>query len=250
MEEALNIVQEGHDQGIEFRLLGSIACRLHCPEFGYFLEHMKRELTDIDFVVFSKQKKKIEEFLKSKGYEIDRSFAVGTMPLTGSDERQIYHNHNSGIHIDIFLDKLNFCHPIYLKKRLLIDFPTIPLPDLFLEKMQIVEINEKDILDLIVLLLEHRIARSRDTDVLDIEYICSLLNSDWGFYYTFSLNLDRLTNYMKKNDILTKGKKKEVIEKIELLRKAVEDAPKKLKWKLRSLVGPRILWYQEVGEVE
>ena len=59
------------------------------------------------------------------------------------------------------MDKLDFCHPIPWKSRLEVDTPTIPLAELVLEKMQIVKINEKDIIDTIMLLREHAIARRR-----------------------------------------------------------------------------------------
>ena len=38
------------------------------------------------------------------------------------------------------------CHDIPFKDRLEIDYPTIPLAELLLEKMQIVQINEKDLI--------------------------------------------------------------------------------------------------------
>jgi len=63
-----------------------------------------------------------------------------------------------GLHIDIFYEKLDFCHVIYWKDRLDVDHPSIPLAEMLLEKMQIVQINEKDIIDTIMLLLEHSLA--------------------------------------------------------------------------------------------
>jgi hypothetical protein len=51
-------------------------------------------------------------------------------------------------------------HIIEFKDRLEKDYPTIPLEELMLEKLQIVKINEKDIKDLIVLILEHEIGEN------------------------------------------------------------------------------------------
>ena len=75
-----------------------------------------------------------------------------------------------GIHTDIFFDKLSFCHEIAWKNRLEDDNPTIPLAEMLLEKMQIVKINEKDIIDTIMLLLEHPLG-DRDQETINITRI-------------------------------------------------------------------------------
>ena len=50
--------------------------------------------------------------------------------------------------------------------RLEADSPTIPLTELLLSKLQIVQITEKDVVDTILLLLDHELA-SGDAETID-----------------------------------------------------------------------------------
>jgi hypothetical protein len=163
--------------------------------------------------------------------------------------RRIFHD-PSGTRrrVDVFLDRLDFCHPIELKGRLEMDPVTIPLTDILLEKLQIVEINEKDLKDLVVLLLEHPVADRQADGAFDASYLVDLLSRDWGFSYTVSLNLDRIRRYMDTIPELTEEQRAVVSTRIDDVWGRVEAAPKNLKWKLRARVGPSRRWYQEVGE--
>jgi len=76
-------------------------------------------------------------------------------------------------------------------KRLEIDYPTISLADLLLEKMQIVKLNEKDILDTIVMLREHDVGEG-DKETINSDRVSGLLSDDWGFYYTVTTNLGKI----------------------------------------------------------
>jgi hypothetical protein len=148
--------------------------------------------------------------------------------------------------VDVFFDQLNFCHPIPLRDRLSLDYPTITPTDLLLEKMQIVEINPKDIKDSIVLLLEHPLD-ARGGDAVDGGYIAELLAGDWGFYYTVTQNLARLRREVSEA-ALTEPQAKLVRDRIDELAELIERQPKTRKWKVRARVGPRVKWYQEVAE--
>ena len=75
--------------------------------------------------------------------------------------RSILEDPIRGLHIDVFYDRLEFCHTIPLVDRLEADAPTIPLAELVLSKLQIVKINEKDVIDLILLLLDHPVGSGR-----------------------------------------------------------------------------------------
>jgi hypothetical protein len=111
-----------------------------------------------------------------------------------------------------------------------------------------VEINEKDLKDLVVLLLEHPVAQHASEPGFDAAYVAGLLASDWGFYYTVSLNLDRLRRYVEGLPYLGPEQRAVVHDRIRALWDRVEAAPKGLRWRLRARVGPAKRWYQEVGE--
>lgn len=242
VERALALVDQARDAGIELRILGSLAYRLHCPANIALFDEMKRDLTDIDFAASGRQRKDVRAFLERLGYVIDQDLLVTT-----EGARFAFTEPQSGMIVDVFFDELNFCHPIPLRDRLLLDYPTITPTDLLLEKMQIVEINPKDIKDSLVLLLEHQLD-SGQADTVDGGYIAELLSADWGFYYTVTQNLDRLRRELSSASGLTPEQGQLVHERIDALAELVEKSPKTRKWKLRARVGPRVKWYQEVAE--
>jgi hypothetical protein len=149
--------------------------------------------------------------------------------------------------VDVFFDELFFCHPIPLRDRLALDYPTITPTDLLLEKMQIVELNPKDVKDSLVLLLEHPLD-SEKPDAIDGAYIARLLAGDWGFYYTVTRNLEKLHHHIADYGALGRGEGELVGQRLNELRKTIEEEPKTSKWKLRARIGPRVKWYQEVAE--
>jgi hypothetical protein len=152
------------------------------------------------------------------------------------------------MHADIFFDKLEMNHMIPFTDRLEVDSLTIPLVDMLLEKMQIVHINEKDIIDTIMLLREHVIGDG-SPETIDKRYLAALLSDDWGFYHTVTTNLknveDRLTIYPE----LSAEDQKDISSKIETLLEVLEKEPKSLAWKLRSRMGTKTKWYRDVEEM-
>ncbi len=178
VDRALSLVEQARKQQIALRILGSLAYRLHCPANLQLFEEMKRDLTDVDFAARGDQRKAIRAFLEGLGFRIDQDLLVST-----EGTRYFFSDPASGMGVDVFFDELFFCHQIPLRDRLDLDEPTITLADLMLEKMQIVEINPKDIKDSLVLLLEHPLG-SGERESIDGGYIAKLLANDWGFYYT------------------------------------------------------------------
>jgi hypothetical protein len=238
---ALELVNSARDRGIPLRILGSLAYRIHCPANIELFEAMKRDLTDIDFATRGDQRKNVRDFLTGRGYVIDKDVLVTT-----EGKRYAFTEPANGLNIDVFFDELFFCHAIPLKNRLDLDYPTITPTDLLLEKMQIVEINAKDVKDSLVLLLEHGIAPNAP-DSIDAGYVAKLLAADWGFYHTFTTNLGRLDGEMVKAGFTAEAAGT-VRGRIAELTRAIEEAPKGTGWKLRARVGTRVKWYQEVAE--
>jgi hypothetical protein len=242
VERALDLVDQAAARGIQLRILGSLAYRLHCPANIALFEAMKRDLTDIDFAARGSQRKEIRTYLADRGFEIDRDLLIST-----EGKRYAFEEPSTGLIVDVFFDELYFCHPIPLADRLSLDSPTITPTDLLLEKMQIVEINPKDIKDSLVLLLEHPL-QVGERDAIDHHYVAGILADDWGFYYTVSLNLARLGRELAGDSGLSPDQSEVVHTRIAELLEAIEAAPKSRKWKLRARVGPRKRWYQEVAE--
>jgi hypothetical protein len=244
--EALRLVEEAERQGLRMRILGSLAYRLHCPENLSLFDKMERDLTDIDFAAEERQAKAIKQFLIGQGYVPDDAI---TMATEGS--RYYFEHSVTSLGVDVFVDELYFCHRIPFENRLALDQPTIPTVDLLLEKMQIVEINLKDIKDTMVLLLEHAVGAERNgRETIDLSYVTGLLRDDWGFYFTFTQNMEKVRRFLPEFDSLSAGQKSVIEGRIDEVMRAVEDAPKSRKWKMRAKVGTKKRWYQEVAAKE
>jgi hypothetical protein len=244
--EAKAVIQAANDRGLHLRLLGALAVIEQCPNSVWLLEKTNRVLTDLDFMGYDREIRQVEAMFQDLGYEVLGGRGVTMDVWIG---RRIFHDPGGGRRrVDVFLDRLDFCHPIDLRGRLDMEAVTIPLSDILLEKLQIVEINEKDLKDLVVLMLEHPIADEEMPGSFDASYVVDMLSKDWGFYYTVSLNLDRIRRYMGTIEELSDEHRETVSARIDELWRRVEDAPKSMKWKLRARVGPSRRWYQEVGE--
>lgn len=241
VDRALDLVERAQQRGIVLRILGSLAYRLHCPANLELFEQMQRDLTDVDLAAPGEQRKQVRDLLVGLGYVIDQDLLV-----TSEGRRYAFSDSERRIVIDVFFDELFFCHPIPLKERLSLDYPTITPTDLLLEKMQIVDINPKDIKDSLVLLLEHPLI-ANERDAIDHEYIATLLAGDWGFYYTVTLNLDGLAEHLG-DGALPPAQAQMVRTRLDELKSAIEKEPKTTRWKLRARVGSRVKWYQQVAE--
>ncbi|MFW9963580.1 MAG: hypothetical protein ACFFCX_08455 [Candidatus Sifarchaeia archaeon] len=240
VREALRIIEDANKQGIILRLMGAIAIQLHSPDYAHLHEKLGRFITDIDFVAYEKQTSKIEKFFESQNYSrrmLSFSFALGG--------RMIFTNNSDGRHIDVFLDRLEMCHKIDYKKRLEIDNPTVPLAELLLQKMQIVKISEKDIIDTTMLLLAHELGDT-DDNTINAKHISRILASEWGFYYTVTSNLKKVDSLMRKFEVLSEKDKEIVSRRIEELIKRIDEEPKGTSWKMRAKVGTSKKWYKDV----
>lgn len=239
-----SLINKADGLGVRLRVLGSMAFRFHCPKYVDYLDAMHRELTDIDFAASSEDRRALRAFFEGLGYIEDRDVLVA---LEGA--RYCYKHPENGLGIDVFFDRLDYCHPVELGDRLHLDSPTISLADLVLEKIQIVEINEKDIKDLIVCFLEHEVG-AKDRELIDGDYIASVLSRDWGFNYTANANLLKVKGFLAKYDVLSDEECQLVAARINALLTKMEEAPKSMRWKARARIGTKARWYKEVSAKE
>ena len=243
-ENELKRILEASDRvNVNLRVIGSLAFQIHCPKFGYLQAAMGRAYTDIDFAGYKKETKEIKDLMFSLGYEEDREVFI-----VSEGFRSIFHSTNSSLHVDVFYDKLDFCHLISWNSRLEVDKPTIPLAEMVLEKMQIVKINEKDIIDTIMLLLEHPLG-SIDQETINIARIAQMCAKDWGLWRTTTMNLEKVRTLAQGYEILEPSQKAHVASQVESALEKIEAEPKTVAWRLRARVGDRVKWYKEVDEV-
>jgi hypothetical protein len=240
LSAAGRIIDEARSRRITLRLLGSLAYRRHCPKYVSLLDTMLRVLTDLDFASERRFARQVQTMLADLGYHQDADIALAT-----GGARQYYKHPHTRLGVDIFMDKLDYCHPISFNGRLEVDSETIPLAELLLEKMQIVELNVKDVKDTIVLLLEHPVGKG-DVETVNIDYIARILGADWGFYYTVTTNLKTVTNHLKDYEQLNAAEREVVKSRIDGLQQRLETEPKTLGWKARARIGTRVRWYQQI----
>jgi len=243
-EEANRILSAARAEGILLRLIGALAFNVHCPKFAYMQQMLGRSFSDLDFASYGNQAGRISRFFPELGYKED--FMVTRLFGRG---RLLFHDQSEAKrHCDVFLDKLEFCHDITFQGRLEIDDPTVPLAELLLEKMQIVRLNQKDIVDTVMLLREHAVGDS-DTETVNAAYIAQLCARDWGLWKTFTTNLDVMRKFVDGERRLSEEDKNDVSSKLEKLLARVNEKPKTAGWKLRARVGESRKWYRDVEEL-
>jgi len=238
------IMNEAARQGATMRVIGSLAFRLACPDHKHVEYDNKRYLTDVDFIAYSREIDKVQDAFFALGWTENQN----VLRLFG-DKRRIFYHPTEPVHSDIFIDKLRFCHEIDFRGRLEIEDVTISLVDLLLEKLQIVEINSKDVVDIMVLLRQHEISEDgADQHLIDGAHLTRLCSRDWGLWRTATMNLRNARGCA--NEYLDPEDAHIVLRRIHILERLIEDAPKSLAWKARSAVGERVKWYREVEEVQ
>ena len=196
-----------------------------------------RKRVDIDVVGHRKETSKINQLFKELGYKPRERF--NAFQVT----RLIFNDLANARRVDIFLDVFEMCHKFDFKKRLELEPKTLPLADLLSTKLQIVEINEKDMKDILAILLDHDISTKDRDDTINGEYIARLCAEDWGIYKTFTINLDKIPDYAERVGV-DEEQKKLALGRAEKLRVMIDGAPKSMGWKMRAAVGERRRWYE------
>jgi len=242
-QEVHRIVGAARQAGVVLRLLGSLAFQLHCPQFGGLQAKMGRAYTDIDFASYNRQAKRVSELLARLGYRENKEIFVVTEGM-----RAIFENGASRLHVDVFYEKLDFCHVIPWNGRLEADEPTIPLAEMLLEKMQIVQINEKDVIDTIMLLLEHPLGDT-DQETINLNRVAALCAADWGLWRTATMNLEKVRALAQGYSQLEPEQKARMTGQVQAALARLEAEPKSMAWRLRARVGDRVKWYKDVDEV-
>ncbi len=69
--EALKIVDAAAERGLVLRLIGSLAFKIHCKEYGYLQKQLGRAYTDIDYAAYGSQASQMPALFKMLGYQAD-----------------------------------------------------------------------------------------------------------------------------------------------------------------------------------
>ena len=212
-----------------------MAVNIRCPSASR--PPLSRRYVDVDVVGHRNETGKINKLFAELGYKPRERFNA----LHGS--RLIFNDLKNQRRIDVFLDVFEMCHKFNFKDRLGLEEMTLPISDLLSTKLQIVEMNEKDMKDVCAMFLDHDVSSGEAKDNIDATYIAKLCANDWGMYKTFNTNLGRMPEYLDRLG-LNGDQRKTVIERTEALKNAIEAMPKSMGWKVRAAVGDRKRWYE------
>lgn len=240
--EVHRLVGAAHDRGILVRVLGSLAVSLHCPTARALVPTFERTYADIDLAAYRRQGREVAQLLVEHGYTEDREVSVSSEGLRGLFDGA------GGVHVDVFFDRLDFCHVIPLDGRLDRDRPTLPLAELLLSKLQIVRLNDKDAVDVVLLLLDHELGRG-DDDIIDVGVVARACAGDWGLWRTLTGNVDKVVALAGSYPQLSPAQRERVEHQAAALRTHLDGTPKGLSWKARARVGDRVKWWTDVDEV-
>ena len=108
--------------------------------------------------------------------------------------------------------------------------------------------NEKDVRDLCALLLDHPFGQG-DAEMINLPYLARLCADDWGLWKTVRLSVQKVRDFSDAYEL--EGEKKlTLVERLNVLRQALDETPKSLKWKARDAIGERMQWYELPEEVK
>ena len=138
----------------------------------------------MDFAVSSGCGTKFKALLVTQGYLPDQFFNG----LHGAT-RLYYEEPGGSWSIDVVIDELVMSHKLDLRGRLEGPEPTVTLADLLLTKLQVWEINRKDLGDALCILSDHALTEDDpDPDGVSLPRVRAVLGKDWGFCHTFERN--------------------------------------------------------------
>jgi hypothetical protein len=216
------LIDDLRDRGVTARLLGGVGVSLHCRGAAGTDPH--REIGDLDAVVSKADARALAKALPELGYAAEARFNA----MHGG-HRLIFHGPTGKL--DVFVEAFRMCHELRLGDRLDLDYPTITVSDLLITKLQIVELNAKDVQDASLLLAEHDLGEGPG-DHIDVKYLSRLVGHDWGLWRTTIGTLETLAQRGAAGRATA-----------ERLRTVLREAPKSRAFRLRARVGERVQWY-------
>jgi hypothetical protein len=234
--EARRLIDEARARGLRLRALGGTAVVMTLGGDALLRRLGRGPINDIDLAGASEQRTQYRRLFDELGYDVDRAL------LVAAEGRRfgVQSRSDPPVHVDLFIDRFRMCHELDLRSRLGLGTYSLPVADLVLQKLQVVRLARKDLVDLVALLLEAEPA-------LDVGYVALALADDWGLHHTALTTLVSVSEALPGLG-LSEEEAASVSAAGERLRAAAEQEPKTRRWRLRAAIGTRRRWYQEVSE--
>lgn len=221
--------------GIKVRLAGGLAIRRLCPAAAR--APLSRTYADLDLAVIGGSgRRAFTSFMVAIGYVPDDVFNA-----VNGQSRLYFHDVRNSRHVDVFVDAIRMCHVVNFRNRFELLEETLSPTDLLLSKLQVVELNHKDLLDATALLHDLQLAAG-DPTAIDTAYLERVWGDDWPLWKTCGLTLGRIRATVP--DLLGGDLASRVLASVDQLLRISDSAPKSLRWKVRARIGERIRWYE------
>lgn len=230
-EEAVRVLEAAEAAGVVLRALGGLAVNLLCPSAR--VPPLARTYKDLDFAGRRGDARAITDLLRDLGYAPDEEFNA----LHGHKQLYFWDPAN-GRQLDVFVERIHLSHDLDVGGRLEETSMTLSPADLLLTKLQVVEVNEKDLKDACALLADHPIS----PDGIDPARIVEVLGADWGWWRTCTRTLESVVAYARALDGF--GGRDRVLRSARELGERIDEAPKSLRWRMRAIVGERMRWHE------
>jgi hypothetical protein len=238
--EAERLAHAAAEGRLPARLMGGLAIWLRCPTVR--AAPYARDYRDLDLVALGRGRRQVETFLQGSGYVGERLFNA----IHGA-QRMVFAA-AAGYSVDVIFDEMRMSHRIDFRNRLNSPTGTLELADLLLTKLQIWEINEKDLGDAACLLADHPLGEGRtDPEAIDLRRLRSALSVDWGLCRTTTRNLGQIADLWRRKPAADPAH--DVEAQVNALLREIETVPKSLGWRARALTGERVRWYETPEEV-
>ena len=268
---AERLITAAEQEHIKLRAFGGVGVRMHCsgmrnPLYGrrLYLKYdsdIGKDVYDLDLVADGSQILRVHAFMEASKLEM-----LGSPNCYRAGEHRSYLRSidtSTALSVDVYFGALRFNHeiprPYFAKGSLL----TIPVTQLLLSKLAIVNTDEggsisdlplKDKIDITALIAEHEIDRTNDPEIIRANLLmkawCSGC-SGWGMARTCLANLESVSRYIKELGSLPEHVQIKIESGVRQLTALILRCPKSLCWKTRNVLGTDFMgvtlpYYDEV----
>jgi hypothetical protein len=234
------IVAAAAARSIPVRLVGGVAIWLRGSAAARAA--LGRGYPDIDLVAHRRQSRGLRAVLEDEGLAPERVFNAA------HGARRLLYHAPGGWQVDVFLDTFEMSHTLDLGARLEAEPETLAAAELLLTKLQVAEINAKDLSDIAMLLWDHEPGDADGPGRLNLAPITARCATDWGLYTTATDNLSACAARLG-DLVASPADRDRIAGRARVVARAVADVPKSLSWRARARVGRRARWYQLPEEV-
>ncbi len=244
IEDALSIPEELQKQDLETRRLiegcadkhltlrasGTVAVRWHCHRPHTWLTVPDNYRT-LDFCGLGSESSALVECLSGLGYRLNE----GATKSLGNNGL-IFDAQGWWFRVQVSLNFLQMFQRLDISRHLAQDPFSLSPSLLLLAYLEKTDPSQVELQELSALCLDHPLgAGNSAADQIDLDLLCQLFGNDWGWYRAAEMSLAGLAQ--KASNWLDEAESKQLDKWIGELTRAMQQAPKSLRWRLRSVAG-------------